>query len=393
MVSIPLYIRTGKNGDRRYKLANIKKQEEGIYALRITDEQGKRRYETVGTSLKLALLAKLDRETKLLRGETLLPPVKPEPAPIPKPQKRATLAEIKQRFILYKKTQRHKDGTPLDGETVTAYSQHVDELLAACEESGHRYPEEVDGDDLRTMLDRLRQDDYAHNSICNHYTSVVCFLRYCGVDHKALLPYSERPTPEHDDPVAYTEEEVQKFFAACGNERYRLVFEFLLKVGARELEAAHLEWTDIRDDGRTATVKIENKRHLNHRTKTRKSRVVPLEHNLADKLAAWHRNNPKTKLVFGTEADKVDWHFLRACKSIARRAGFDESDWWTHKWRDTFCTWTLRRRPDLLRTVQKWAGHASITTTEKYLAPETGVAAQAGINDVFGGSQAMAGAA
>jgi len=389
MVDIPLYIRDKQT--RRYRLANLKKQEEGTYCLRLTDPvTGKRRWESVGTDLVRARIAKINCEGKLLRGERL-EPAAPEPKQ-PKP-KRATLEEMKERFITYKRAQRHKDGTPLDAETTTAYGQHIGELLAACKESGHRYPEEIDANDLRRFMDTLRQDDYSHNSICNHYTSTVAFLKFCGIDHKTLLPYSERPTPEHDDPVAYTEEEVEKFFVACGDERYRIVFEFLLKVGARELEAAHLEWTDIRDDGRSATVKIENKRHLNHRTKTRKSRVVPLERGLADKLAAWHRKNPGTNLVFGTDSDKVDWHFLRACKSVAKRAGFDPNNFWLHKWRDTFCTWTLRKRPDLLRDVQKWAGHASITTTERYLAPGTGQAAQDGINDVFGGSMQQVAAA
>ena len=49
--------------------------------------------------------------------------------------------------------QRHDDGTPLDAETVTAYQQHIGELLDAYKVSGHIYPEQLDGDDLRRMIE------------------------------------------------------------------------------------------------------------------------------------------------------------------------------------------------------------------------------------------------
>jgi integrase len=54
-----------------------------------------------------------------------------------------------------------------------------------------------------------------------------------------------------------------------------------------------------------------------------------------------------------------------------------------HKFRDTFATWALRRGVDI-RTVQHWLGHANITMTQKYLAPEQGEAAQNQINRAFG---------
>ena len=107
----------------------------------------------------------------------------------------------------------------------------------------------------------------------------------------------------------------------------------------------------------------------------------------AAKLREWRKKNPSTKLVFGTEADKVYWHFWRACKRIAEKAGFDPSNWWVHKFRDTFATRTLEKRPDLLRTLQSWMGHSSITMTQRYLADAEGQVQQQGINDVFGGGK------
>lgn len=71
----------------------------------------------------------------------------------------------------------------------------------------------------------------------------------------------------------------------------------------------------------------------------------------------------------------MEGHFLRLCKAVAKQAGTDLANFWLHKFRDTFATWALRRGVDI-RTVQHWLGHADITVTQRYLAPEQGEHAQ-----------------
>lgn len=250
-----------------------------------------------------------------------------------------------------------------------------------------------------------------HRTVCNYYTSVATFLKFCGVDHKELLPRQERPRAHDGDPEAYSHDEVTRFLFVVHRERDRLFFEFLLKTGAREKEATYLEWTDL-NLGPHPTVKIQNKPQMGFRTKTGRSRVVPLEQGLAKKLLNWQQKNPKAKLVFGTSGDKPDTHFLESCKQTALKAGLncgkcvseDKSGnprqdergqlvccktravcarWYLHKWRDTFGTWAVRRGVDL-PTVQAWMGHTSIAMTQRYLAPGQGKYAQEGINSAFG---------
>lgn len=60
----------------------------------------------------------------------------------------------------------------------------------------------------------------------------------------------------------------------------------------------------------------------------------------------------------------------------------NEANFWLHKFRNTFATWSLRRGVDI-RTVQHWLGHADISMTQRYLAPETGEQAQRRINQAF----------
>ena len=403
---VNLYIRIERGGGKRaYVVPDLKKQrtaiidgkperhDEGVYYLRY-EQDGRRRWEAVGNDLTMALTKRKMRDSELTLGfnsaDIHRAIAKPQTTPVKKaPEARATLYELRERFTARKKIQRHDDGTPLDPETVTAYAQHTAELLAACERSGHQYPEELDGDDLRWFIETLHQKDLEHNSIVNRYTSIVAFMRFMKLDHKdeeKYLAKGERPRPRVFKPEAYSYAETDAFFAACDNERHALAFETFLKTGGRELEVAHLPWDDL-DLGDAPHVTYTENTELNHNTKNRKSRSVPLEAGLAVNLREWRKKNPGTKLVFGTEADKVDWHFWRACKRIAEKAGFDPSNWWVHKFRDTFATRTLEKRPDLLRTLQSWMGHSSITMTQRYLADAEGQVQQQGINDVFGGGK------
>ena len=161
-----------------------------------------------------------------------------------------------------------------------------------------------------------------------------------------------------------------------------MFFEFLLKTGVREMEAVFAEWPDIELDNGVWVFHVHNKLELGFRTKTGKSRKIPLEARLHEQLNLWHEMRPRTQFIFGTARDKPNWHFWRTAKETATRAGLNPEDFWLHKFRATFCTWALRRGVDI-RTVQGWAGHSKIEVTERYLAPSDGRYAQDKINAAF----------
>lgn len=72
MQPVKLYIRTADEiGKRNYAVADLKKQpERGVYYLRVT-VNGKRRWKSVGKSLKLALIAKANVELQMLEGKPI----------------------------------------------------------------------------------------------------------------------------------------------------------------------------------------------------------------------------------------------------------------------------------------------------------------------------------
>ncbi len=365
---VSLYVRvTDAQGHRHYERLNRRTPQPGVYCLRY-EVEGKRRWETIGTDLQAAAHARVKRESELILD------VKAAAAPKPSPKAPESLEGLREAFMRDRRTTFKKDGSPLDADTIASYEKVTREFLDIIK---RKLPSEIGKQDLKDYIAALRLR-ISHRTVCNYYVSIVCFLHFCDVDHKKLLPQSERPTPVEETPECYSESEMTKFFFNVVNERDSLAFEFLLKTGAREREMTYLEWTDL-SLGPDPVVKFQTKEGF--RTKTGKSRTVPLESGLAAKLAEWHVKNPKSRLVFATD-DKVEGHYLRICKAIAKRAGMDEKNFWLHKFRDTFATWALRRDVDI-RTVSHWLGHANIEMTMRYLSPMQGKQAQGQINKAF----------
>jgi integrase len=291
---------------------------------------GKRIWESLTTrTYTFALAAARSKESSLLRRESC--PPKPSAA-APK-----SLEELRAAFIHDKKTTRKKDGTPLDSDTIRSHENVTREFLDIIKK---QTPEQITRQDLKNWIAAQYSAGYHHNSVCNLYINVVAFLGFIGVDHKKLLPQSERPAKIEKTPEAYTDQEMTKFFFAITDERDALYFELLLKTGAREREASHLEWEHLDLEANT---RVSYKTREGFRTKTGKSRTLPLEPGLAAKLVAWRVKNPNSVLVFPTKHNKVEGHFLRLCKMYAEAAGLNPEKFWLHKFRDTFATWSLTR--------------------------------------------------
>jgi integrase len=237
------------------------------------------------------------------RESELILEVKAEPTPKPTPVTSKALGEHRTAFSHDKKTTYKKDGTPLKEDTITHYDQVTRNFLNTIK---RLLPSEVTKQDLKDWIakERLR---VSHRTICNLYASVAASLMFAGVDHKKLMPQGERPTPQDSTPECYSETEMTKFFFNIVKERDSLAFEMFLKTGPRERELTNLEWTDL-VLGPNPVVKFQTKEGF--RAKTGKSRTVPLEAGLAIKLAEWRVKNPKTRVVFGTDKDAVEGHFL-----------------------------------------------------------------------------------
>ena len=80
-----------------------------------------------------------------------------------------------------------------------------------------------------------------------------------------------------------------KFFFVITKDRDALAFELMLKTGPREQELANLEWGHL-EFWEDSHGQLQDAGQFPH--EDRKSRTIPLERGLADRLAEWQREEP-----------------------------------------------------------------------------------------------------
>jgi site-specific recombinase XerD len=100
-------------------------------------------------------------------------------------------------------------------------------------------------------------------------------------------------------------------------------------------------------------------------------------------LKAWKAKASKDcSLVFPTAGCNPKLNFLDDLKAIAERANLDPDNFWLHKFRATFATWSLWAGVDL-RTVQQWLGHSDMESTMRYLKPSRSQHVRDKVNEIF----------
>lgn len=170
------------------------------------------------------------------------------------------------------------------------------------------------------------------------------------------------------------------------------VIDLGLKLGLREQEIAHSEWTDI--DWHHSVYRVQSKPRMGWTVKDHEERDIPIPGELLSSLREWKDQRTGTHLIAGTKTDQPSRTFLRQLKGLAKRAGLDCQQcegcqsprkeceqWYLHKLRATYATTLLRNGVDL-RTVQHYMGHSDIATTAKYLRPASTHEAQSKIDSI-----------
>jgi integrase/recombinase XerD len=207
----------------------------------------------------------------------------------------------------------------------------------------------------------------------------MTFLKAQGI--RGLVGKNDWPRYTEEEPEIYEEEELEKLFKACDAEE-RLWFEFFLMTGMREQEVMHVYWSDINFSA--ATVRVSHKPDRGRTPKAYKEREIPIPNKLVVSLKSWKasRAHKNCALVFPTSGCNVKLDFLDCLKVVAERAELDKDNFWLHKFRATFATWSLWAGVDL-RTVQSYLGHKDLESTMRYLKPSRSQEARAKQNEVF----------
>lgn len=232
------------------------------------------------------------------------------------------------------------------------------------------YMEDVNEEFIKGFRRFLRnhKKNLSDRTCYNIMQSVSTFLirNGNGVAKPLLKEMSYPPT----EVIPYEIADMQKFFEACDEEE-ELIFKFFLHSMAREMEVANCEVRDLKFDQNILHICPKPDRNFRLKGKrsgqAKKGRKVPMPALFMARMKEFCKGKGPRQLLFPNGVGHVEYHFLRKCENIARRAGFTSwRDFDLHRWRKTGAT-KHHREGVSVRTIQAWLGHESLEVTLDYL--------------------------
>jgi integrase len=151
--------------------------------------------------------------------------------------------------------------------------------------------------------------------------------------------------------------------------------------GMREQEVMYTYWSDV--NFKANILRVTHKPDRGWTPKTYKEREIPIPKKLVEDLKVWKgKCDKECPLVFPTAGCQPKLDFLDSLKAAAERADLEKVNFWLHKFRATFSTWSLWAGVDL-RTVQQWLGHTDMESTMRYLKPARNQVVRDKVNEIF----------
>lgn len=174
--------------------------------------------------------------------------------------------------------------------------------------------------------------------------------------HLKMIPFGKRPRTL---PTVLGQQEVESLLQCTPNLKHRTFFTTLYATGMRLAEASLLRPEHI--DGQAMLINIPC-------GKGKKQRYVPLSPRLLQCLREYWKAYQPTGLMFPgkfPEKPYAQTSIQKTIKRSARQAGIQKNVT-PHTLRHSYATGLLEAGVDLL-TISRLLGHASFTTTMKYL--------------------------
>jgi integrase/recombinase XerD len=268
-----------------------------------------------------------------------------------------------------------------------------------------RFLDEITEAVLRNYKTSMEAQAYAGKTIDTRLNIVFFLLKKNGI--RARIPRDEMPVIEEEPAVPYTEEELEKLFAAMNAEE-TIRYKFFLGSGCREKEVTFASWQDI--NWEKGEYHVRRKDDVGFTPKSHESRTVPIPKALLALLKNRRTKAPHGRWIFVNQEGRPDNHFLRKLKRIATRAGLNCGQckttiavgryekkrvevscknhpvcehFYLHRFRKTCATrWVEAGIP--VRTIQAWLGHKNLETTMIYLGVTDSSKLRGQIDKAFG---------
>ena len=192
---------------------------------------------------------------------------------------------------------------------------------------------------------------------------------------KNPLPMKEWPRVEERKVEAYTSEQLNEILSKATTDEKDLIL-FLVCTGFRDDEVAHAVYSDV--NFKTREIKVGPKPEIGFTTKNGKERSVRVPADLTERLLERRKRNAEDILIFPNSKGGPDTALLVRVRNAAKRAEY-KGKVTLHRFRKTFGTRYGEKHG--IVNAQNLLGHASIRTTQKYLA-ETKIPATA-VEELF----------
>lgn len=247
----------------------------------------------------------------------------------------------------------------LASRTVQSYTEWIVKLAKFHDRS----PDLLGNPEISAWLLHLIQDcQYSASSVNLAINAVRSFYGgFLGQDIEPLLKGIKRPKRRYQPPEVFSPEQIEKLVTTgtAGDSMARAFLMTVYGCGLRLSEAIHVQVKDI-DSAR-------HQLRVSH-PKGGRERLVPLSDNLLAELRTWYRVHSPKKWLFslGPEQDPINrstgqnlyYRSLRRAK-LTNKSGI-------HGLRHSFATHLLENGVEIT-LVQRFLGHASLTTTARYL--------------------------
>ncbi len=238
--------------------------------------------------------------------------------------------------------------------TIKAYTTHNRRFLAFIKKE----PEQVTEQDIKLFLAHLMADKKQKATSVNLTLSALRFL-YDTMLKKKLFLDIKPPKIEKKLPTVLTKDEMKRLLAVVKNPKHKLLIEFLYSSGLRVSECMHLKVNDLdfaEKMGRVISGKGKKDRH------------IILSQNLLLNLQAYlEKRKYQSDYVFTGHGSKP--MSVRMAQRIVNDAAQEaqiKKRVFCHALRSSFATHLLESGVDI-RYIQQLLGHASISTSERYL--------------------------
>ena len=260
--------------------------------------------------------------------------------------------ELRQRFVNYLKLKQ------LAQRTIESYTGWIYQLA----KFRRRSPDLLGNEEIQAWLLHLINKPYSASLLNLAINAIRSFHGgMLGLDVEPLLKGIKRPKRRVQPPEVFSPEEVERLVTQ-GTEGDPLARAFLMTVygcGLRLSEAIHVQVSDI--DSARHQLRVSA-------PKGGRQRLVPLSDNLLKELRTWYKVHRPKKWLFSQGPDEEPINrstgqnlYYRA----RRRAGLQNKNG-IHSLRHSFATHFLENGLEIT-IVQQFLGHASLSTTARYL--------------------------